>query len=194
VAVAVAAALWWGRGRLLPPVARFLDVSEPPAPADCVYVLGGGLDSRPFAAAAVYKAGLARRVVIPTVRPDADALDGLGPAESDVTRRVLLARGVPAEAIVQLPGEVNSTADEARCLARYLEDHPGWTVAVVTTDFHTRRTRWIFRRTLGDRVAGLRLVGVPHERFGPDDWWRHEYGVMTYLDEYGKLAYYLARY
>ena len=56
--------VWAAPGRVLPPVAQFLDVSEPPRPVDHVLVLNGDPNTRPFAAAALVKAGLAREVLL----------------------------------------------------------------------------------------------------------------------------------
>jgi uncharacterized SAM-binding protein YcdF (DUF218 family) len=54
--------------------------------------------------------------------------------------------------------EPETTAGEARDVAR-LADRHGWQhVAVATSDFHTARARMLFRQCLGDRVA---IVGAP---------------------------------
>lgn len=50
----------WARGYLLPTLARWLDVGVAPQPADYLFVLPGGEDTRPFVAAALVKAGYAR--------------------------------------------------------------------------------------------------------------------------------------
>ncbi len=172
---------------LLPLAGRFLDVSEPPREVDDVMVLGGGADTRPFVAAALYKAGLAHRVLVPTVMASPDVDDGLTAPEHEVMRQVLLKRGVPAEAIVLLPGDVNSTADEARSLKRYLDEHPGRRVAVVTNDYHTRRARHIFHTELG---AELPFFAAPTDGYDAGDWWRSEEGCSLYLNEYLKMATY----
>jgi uncharacterized SAM-binding protein YcdF (DUF218 family) len=176
---------------LLPLAGAYLDVSTPPRAVDDVMVLGGGPDTRPFVAAAVYKAGLANRILLPTVRPSSESADGLVPADHEIMRRVLLKRGVPAEAIVMLPGEVNSTAEEARSLQQYLEEHPGRRVAVVTNDYHTRRARWIFRTEIGDRAADLPFFAAPTDDYDANDWWRSETGLKQYANEYVKLFAYL---
>jgi uncharacterized SAM-binding protein YcdF (DUF218 family) len=168
-------------------VARFLDVSEPARPVDYVLVLGGGSDSRPFVGAALFKAGLARKVLVPRVRAAPEVRDGLLPPEEEVVRRVLRARGVPPGAILLLPGECASTADEARALKAFLEGHSDASVAVVTHGFHTRRARALFRRTLGGRAA-LSFVAAPTDGFDAGNWWRFEAGVRTYAAEYVKLA------
>jgi uncharacterized SAM-binding protein YcdF (DUF218 family) len=175
---------------LLALAGAYLDVSSPPRPVDDVLVLGGGADTRPFVAAALYKAGLVQRVLVPNVKRSPEVEDGLAPSESEVTRQVLLKRGVPAGAIVLLPDEVDSTADEARSLKRYLDDNPGRTAAVVTNDYHTRRARMIFRTELGDRAADLPFFAAPTEGFDAGDWWRCERGCSLYANEYLKMLSY----
>ncbi len=181
LALLVALHPWW-----LPPAGAFLDISTPPRPVDDVLVLGGGASTRPFVAAELYKAGLVHRVLVPTVKAAPDGEDGLVPSDHELMRRVLLARGVPAAVIVLLPGEVDSTADEARSLKRYLAENPGRTVAVVTNNFHTRRARRIFRSEL-DGAADLPFFAAPTDGFDANDWWRSEAGCTTYADEYLKL-------
>jgi uncharacterized SAM-binding protein YcdF (DUF218 family) len=183
-------ALYMARGWLLPEAARALDVSEPPPRVDAVMVLGGGATTRPFVAAALVRAGLARRVLVPGVRLSPGQEEGLAPPESEVIRRVLRARGVLDGDVVTLPGEAASTRDEARALACFLDGDPGATVAVVTNGFHTRRARLLFRRELGERLSRVHFVAAPTDGFNTDDWWRHEEGLGCYLTEYVKLVYY----
>jgi uncharacterized SAM-binding protein YcdF (DUF218 family) len=189
--LAVLGGLYLSRAGLFRAAAAALDVSEPPRPATAAYVLGGGSDDRPCVAAALYRAGLVGRVIQPGVGLSVDdpaAEDDVRPPETVVTRRVLLARGVPAEAVVTLPGEVRSTADEAKALAEYLAGRPGETVAVVTTAFHTRRARVLFRRALGAEAGRVFFVAAPSGRYTAADWWQSEDGFVAYSTEYLKLA------
>jgi uncharacterized SAM-binding protein YcdF (DUF218 family) len=105
-----------------------------------------------------------------------------------LVRRVLLARGVPASAIVVLPGECDSTEDEAHTLARFLEAKPDLTVAVVTNDFHTRRARLLFRRALGSNSQRVHFVAAPVDGVAADNWWRTQKGFVQYTTEYLKLV------
>lgn len=186
--------LYATRGRTLPAWGRWLDVGEPPRDADYALVLGGGSDARPFVAAGLYKAGRVRGVLVPRVRPSPDELDGVVEPEAEVTRRALLARGVPADRVTVLEGEADSTFDEARALARFLDGRPDATVAVVTHDFHTRRARAVFRSVLGDRAGRLHFVSTPSDGYSAADWWTTEDGFTTYLTETIKSVYYAARY
>ncbi|HZY90124.1 MAG TPA: YdcF family protein [Gemmataceae bacterium] len=184
-----AAAPWY-----LPAAARALDVSVPPSRVDYVMVLGGGHETRPFVAAALVKAGLAGGVLLPNVKLSPEAEDGLAPPEHEITIEILARRGVNPDLVTVLPGEVNSTSDEAQALAAFLVDKPNCSVAVVTNHFHTRRASWVFRKALGPRSAQVRFFGAPVDGFDETNWWRHEAGVHCYLMEYVKLPYYWLRY
>ena len=60
---------WLVRVPLLQGAARaWIVTDEPLTPADAVIVLGGGVETRPFAAAEYYRTGLAPRVLVSDVR------------------------------------------------------------------------------------------------------------------------------
>jgi uncharacterized SAM-binding protein YcdF (DUF218 family) len=186
--VVLVATLYLGRASLFTRAAQFLDVSEPPEDTDYVLVLGGGSDTRPFVAAALVNAGLAHKVLVPRVQQSPEVEHGLLPAEQDLTSRVLRARGVLSRDIILLDGECASTRDEALALGRFLDDRPNETVMVVTTTYHTRRARGIFRSILGERASRLRFVAAPTDGFDAHNWWQFEEGFVTYTNEYVKLA------
>jgi uncharacterized SAM-binding protein YcdF (DUF218 family) len=181
------------RSFLLTQAGQFLNVSEPPRAADYVMVLGGDSQTRPFLAAALYKAGMAQHVLVPQMRPDPNAGERVFP-EEEVIKRVLSARQVPDEAITFLDWKVASTKDEAEALARFLQAHSGSSITVVTSNYHTRRARWIFRKALGDQVNHLHFVGSPTEGFDASNWWRSEAGFVAYTNEFIKLAAYWVAY
>ena len=178
---------------LTPPILRsagqWLDVGEDlKAPVDYVYVLGGEASTRPFLAAAIYRAGYASTVLLPETKPlPADDGEEIEPHHS-LMGAVLLSRGVPDSAIICLPGPVDSTEDEARALAKFLESNPNLTVAVVTSNFHTRRTRLVFRRILTENRSQLHFISCPTDGFGAENWWKYKEGVLWYSLEFAKLA------
>jgi uncharacterized SAM-binding protein YcdF (DUF218 family) len=193
IVAGVLVAFYLARGVLLPPVAQFLDVSETPTKVDYVLVLGGGYDTRPFVAAALFTHGQTDKILVPTVKRSPEAKDGIVLADHDGICQVLRARGVPEEAIVLLPSEVSSTYDEAAALRRFLESHPDCSVAVVTNKFHTRRALMLFGRVLGDRAAQVHFVGAPTDGFDASNWWQTEDGFVCYANEYVKLLLYTFR-
>jgi uncharacterized SAM-binding protein YcdF (DUF218 family) len=194
IMVAVLAILYGTRDWTLPAWARGLDASEAPRTADYALVLTGGENTRPFVAAGLFKKGYVGAVLVPQLRLTADARDGIVPSDSELIRRVLEERGVPADKVIPLAGEVNSTFDEATALAHFLDDHPEATVAIVTNDFHTRRARSIFRRVLGARGGQIYMVAAPTDRVTPNNWWKTERGSAIYLSETFKTLYYAVAY
>lgn len=186
--------LYAGREPLLVAGARALTVDDARGPADYIVVLSGGSETRPFAAAELYRRGLAPRVVIFHAReepgPDVGA-----PALTQVQiyRRVLEMEGVPAAAIAQLPGRVDSTRDEARALRRLLVAHPARRVIIVTSPEHTRRARWTFQKTLTGMAVEVRMAPARHPRFDETNWWRHDVGALAYIHEFLKFPYYWIR-
>jgi len=188
VAAAVPVGVYLGREYLLPPMAYWLDVGGPPQRADYVMVLPGDANVRPFVAAALVKAGLAGRVLVPKTETAPEVDDGIYPPSDELIGRVLVRRGVAPEKIVILSGRSNSTCGDARVLAEFLESSPGARVSVVTNNYHTRRARWIFARVLKDRTGQVSFVSAPTEGFRPDNWWRVQEGFLAIVSEYLKLA------
>lgn len=176
------------RDSLLSAAGRWLNVSSALIePVDDVLVLGGDASTRPFVASGILRAGLARRILIPQVAGSLEVRDGVMPPHHEIVREVLLQSGVRAEAIAFLPAVVDSTDREAQSLADFLELHPDRRVAVVTSDFHTRRTRVLFSRVCRAHAARLRFIGAPTDGFNASNWWRFEMGFILYINEYVKL-------
>lgn len=175
-------------------VARFLDVSGPPRRADYAMVLGGGIETRPFAAAALLRHGWVRRILISELPLWEDRDDAILPPEHDVTRRILTILGVPDDAVVLLRGDHASTFDEIVSLRDFLRDHPEATVLVVTDALHTRRTAWSVRRVLGPDAERVGFISAAGDGFDPNRWWAYPEGFYFVLSEYLKLVFYLFRY
>ena len=108
---------WLACVQILQGIARAWVVSDSIVPADAVVVLGGGLETRPFAAADLYKKGLAKQILISAVRPSPAEKLEIVPSHVELNRAVLLKLGVPPEAIVSFGNGVSNTYEEARALA-----------------------------------------------------------------------------
>lgn len=196
VLLAVAAALWLARGSILAAAGRFLVDADSDRRADLILLLNGDLDTRPAAAAELWKQGLAPRIAIARSESSRAVQMGLAPNVTDLGIEMLLRDGVPRSAIEEIPfpGGVTSTHDEARALRTWLREHPAQSIVVVTNAIHTRRARWIFSREL--RGAGVRLAfhAVPDRRYRVERWWDNEHGFLGVYNEYLKLVYYYLRY
>jgi uncharacterized SAM-binding protein YcdF (DUF218 family) len=177
-------------------VAKWLNVCGEPQRTDYVFPLNGDPNARPFVAAALVTTGWANDVLLLPVKKGLETRGSPWPPSHELSRRVLRLRGVSADKIRQLPGECSNTFDEARALQTFL-DSPGnsqATVTVVTSNFHTRRTKWVFRKVLGPTADRVRFASSPVDGFTESNWWQVEDGFVTYLTEYCKFAFYLLRY
>jgi uncharacterized SAM-binding protein YcdF (DUF218 family) len=194
LAVCLLAGAVLARGRILPAVAAWLDVGTPPQPADAVFVLLGDPDTRSMTAAALVRAGWAPRVLLNTLAPNEQEKKGLVLPGHEVHRRMLLHCGVPAGDIVLLDNQVRTTYDEVLGLAAYLVSRPDWRVLVVTDGPHTRRSRWVLRRVLGDRASQTSIISAAMDECQTDSWWRTETGFSFVVSEYLKLGFYAVCY
>lgn len=173
---------------------NWLDVGETPSIVDHVLVLPGDQNTRPFAAAAFINAHLARDVLIPQNFPSPQQQDGIGIPTHEVTRKVLLARGVSGEQIVILSGCSDKTIDDARVAATLLKSDAESHVAVITNFYHTRRTRLAFRHVFGRDIHRFAFISVPAEKFNSANWWKTEEGTFTIVSEFAKLGLYWFQY
>jgi len=184
------------RHPLLRGAASWWVVSDPPAPAAAIVVLGGAPDSRPFAAAKLYKEGYAPKILLPKVKPSPLEAIGLRRNDTDLAREVLLYEGVPESAIELIGTDVSSTFDETGAVLSWLKEHPdaGPPVVIIPTEtFFTRRTKWIFRRKL-EGVAIPVVTAIPSRTYTTSDWWQHEEGLIDFQNEVIKLIYYHIKY
>lgn len=84
--------------------------------------------------------------------------------------------------------EVNSTAQEVEALMDCVQTHNWRSIAVVTSDYHTRRARILCKRTLKRHNSQINLfmVGVEDPEFQAP-WWRHRQAAKIWLTESVKL-------
>src|SRR5208282_4673594 len=106
--LAMISGLYLSRQRILPGLAQWLDVGTQPRSSDYLMILGGDIRFRPRLAAALWKSGYARQILLPRFPGSID----LGKQESSgqlvnlTAKQVLLDCGVPAAAIVTLDRQV----------------------------------------------------------------------------------------
>lgn len=183
-------AAYWQRDFLLLEIGKAWAVNDPACKVDAIVVLGGGEDTRPAAAASLYRAGVAPLILFMNVKPTAAEKMGIGLTEAEVTRRLLLSNGVPESAIQNIGTNVASTFDEA-CAVREWSVRPGMTsIEIVTDVFHTRRARWVFKKEMKGTGVQIHISGVPTLDYTINDWWKHEQGVIAFQNEVAKYIYY----
>jgi len=87
-----------------------------------------------------------------------------------------------ARRVVVCGMNTDSTVEEAGALRGCLRER-GWTsVIVVTSDYHTRRARRIWKKEVGSAFT-IRVFGVGDADFDPHGWWRSRHYAKTWLLE-----------
>lgn len=193
-ALAAGALVFAARQPLLRAAGGWLDVGQQPTSVDYVLPLAGDFNSRPFVAAEIYRAGLAKKVLLPQPGRSAEVENGAALAHEEICRLVVLKLGVPERDIIMLEGQNHTTFDEANRLRQFVASHGPCSVAVVTSDFHTRRSLWIFRHVLGDAPCALRVMSAPVLDYSARNWWQSADGMTAYVCEFAKLAFYYCYY
>lgn len=85
--------------------------------------------------------------------------------------------------------DVDSTQQEAEALIACIRQR-GWrSIVVVTSNYHTRRAGWIWRKALRSvqPPVSLGIDGVPDPEFQPQGWWRNRLYAKTWFYEFTKL-------
>jgi uncharacterized SAM-binding protein YcdF (DUF218 family) len=183
---------WTSRQWLLRSAADLWIVSDPLGPADAVAVFGGGLATRPQAAAQYYRQGLVTKILVSD--------DGPTPAAADIiasgfaaNEEVLLKLGTPESAIEAFGHELRNTQQEVIALSAWAEQHNLHSIIVPTEIFSTRRVRWMLDRAFRSEFA-IRVVALDPPEYHRDDWWRHSQGATAFKNEVVKYVYYKLRY
>jgi uncharacterized SAM-binding protein YcdF (DUF218 family) len=179
---------------LLTGLAEAWVINDPVTKADAIVILGGGPETRPFAAAKLYRNGVAPMVIYTDVRPGPAEEMGITPPERELTRRILLSNGVPETAMTLIGTNVASTYDESRAVRTWVEKTGAKTIIIPTDPFHTRRVRWIFSKELRASKTDIHVVPINPVRDRADNWWRHEGGVTAFQNEIIKYVYYRFEY
>lgn len=172
-------------------IAAWLREADPPQRADAIIVLGDDL-TRVLEGADLYRAGHASRVLLsaPLRSPRALTLaqEGLPVLWfEEAGRTLLLRRNVPDAAIATFGKRLRTTVEEARAIRTLF---PGGepTLLVVTSPYHVRRARIIFRDALPH--ARVLVVASRYELF-PDRWWTERDAAPQVVLETAKLAFYM---
>jgi uncharacterized SAM-binding protein YcdF (DUF218 family) len=85
---------------------------------------------------------------------------------------------------------VDNTADEAAQM-RTLALARGWKrLIVVTSKYHTRRTRFAFAREFRGTDIRVQVRGSRYDGASPDDWWKHRSDLRYVVSELQKLVAY----
>lgn len=177
--------LYLARYPLLRFAGNFWVVDESPKISDAIVILSdddyGAV--RASRASDLYRASWAPRIVASgrALRPYASI--------AELMQRDLTDRGVPTTAVIRFPNRAHNTLDEAGAVSEFLSSR-GWKkIIVVTSNYHTRRARFVYERSLMPGTE-LRVVAASDPDYDPNSWWRTREGLKTFF--YETLGYVVA--
>jgi uncharacterized SAM-binding protein YcdF (DUF218 family) len=169
------------------PILRFTAeswiIEDPLDKADALIVLG---DDNFYADRATRGAQLFREGKAPLIvacgrrlRPNAGI--------AELMEHDLVERGVPREKIVRFTHDGDSTLEEAQALTRLVKERKWRSVMVVTSNYHTRRARYIYRRVFPQGVE-VRVASARDGDFDPEHWWEERKSIKELTREFAGMV------
>jgi uncharacterized SAM-binding protein YcdF (DUF218 family) len=153
-------------------------VNEPAPKGDAIVELG---DDNFYADRATRAAELFRHGVAPIVvacgrrlRPNAGI--------TELMQHDLVERGVPRESILPLPHDADGMREEAAVIARFAAEHQWKKLIIVTSNYHTRRTRFVFQKVVPSAME-ISVASARDGDFDPDLWWEKRKSTKDFLGE-----------
>jgi uncharacterized SAM-binding protein YcdF (DUF218 family) len=163
---------------LLRVAGNFWITPDPPAASDVIVILSDDdfTADRAARAAELYHAGWAPKIVASGRRLRTYA------SIAELMQKDLEARGVPDQAIVPYPHDAPDTLQELTGIRGFVQQH-GWKrVMIVTSNFHTRRTRYLCEHIFPADIRVL-VESAPDLNYDPDSWWRTREGLKIFSHE-----------
>lgn len=154
----------------------YLVHADPPQKADVALVLGGdSWGHRILTAGQMVRDGYVPKVMV-------SGPDGLyDNHECDLAIPYAVRHGYPEAYFIHAEHSARSTVAEARTLIPVLRKAGYKKIAIVTSNYHTRRAGNIFRALAPDLT--FVMIAAPDEHFTPDGWWRDRESQKTFLNE-----------
>jgi uncharacterized SAM-binding protein YcdF (DUF218 family) len=158
-------------------------VEDPLDKADALIVLG---DDNFYADRATRGAQLFREGKAPVIVASGRRLrPNAGIAE--LMEHDLVERGVPRDKIVRFVHDADSTLEEAQGLARLAKERKWHSVIVVTSNFHTRRARYIFQRVFPQGIE-VWVASARDGDFDPEHWWEKRKSIKELTREFAGMV------
>lgn len=182
------------RGPLLRSTGAFLVKEDPRVPCDAIYVLGGSAKERGEEGAVLLIQGIAPLVYCTGSQvPRSLEVIGAGITEAELSRMAALAIGGDPER-VRVLNVGTSTWEEAEAILAHAREHGYSDIGLVSTEFHSRRVRRVFRKHAEGTGVRIHVFAAPSQVYDSKRWWQSEEGLLMVNNEYVKSLYYLLRY
>ena len=181
-------------GLFFPFAGKWLVVEDTFPHADAALVLSGNPVQRALAARDLYRQGRINRIfVIPEppnpYRGELEKLGLLEASDEAWSERILVSSGVPKSSIVFLPDPADGTITEARHVREFLHGRFPGSLVIVTSQFASRRARFIFRQLLKPEHVAVFSYPSPYDLFQSDHWWTQPRNALNVVMEYQKFIF-----
>jgi len=179
-------ALWIFRAPVLRALGGLLVAEDALAPVDVIAVSHANVRASALEAAALYREGLGRRIVVAEWKHDEleRKLEELGVpllASHELVVAILERSGVPREAITVLPGAVDGTNPEVAVYVRFANREKPGALLYVTSRSHTARAA---RRLRREAPATRILVHASRwDDFDVETWWHRRGSTREVMTE-----------
>lgn len=185
---------WVAREPILRSFTHMWVIDEEYAKADITVVLGGGANTRTFAAAQAYNDGYVKRILIPNVKKSPIAELGLIKTEAELCFGVVSSERVPESAISFFGEDVSSTWEELSSLKEWALSNEVSSILLFTEFPYTRRLRWVADKVFADHEIDVFVSAIDALDFTEDNWWSEESGLISFQNEVVKYVIYLVKY
>ena len=166
--------------------------------SDVIVLLMGSIADRVLQTVNLYRNEFANEVLlVEESTTEFNELKDLGvnvQSTRDQIRNALIYLGIPAERIVILNGNAQSTQDEAIIIRQYLTDKPDIdTLLLVSSSHHARRATLIFKNVFRKSESPVFINCSPNSytSFNAEKWWKNKDDIETVLLEYLKIVNFL---
>jgi uncharacterized SAM-binding protein YcdF (DUF218 family) len=139
-----------------------LVVSKPLKKADAIVLMAGSFRERAPEAARLFQEGVAPRIILTNdgVFSSWSQRDQRNLYEIEWATELLTFLEIPRNSIVQLPFLRSGTYYDAVALRTYCRQNNIHAILLVTSDYHTRRALWTFRRIFINEQITIGIIPV----------------------------------
>lgn len=113
-----------------------------------------------------------------------------------LNKSIAIELGVPEQNIIILEGNAHSTLDEAIICREYFREKSEIdSIILVTSKFHSGRTKTIFKRVLGSLKQEIKIYSSPstYDNANIYHWWNNERDLHWVIREFAALIFFYFR-
>lgn len=167
-------------------IAGHLVVSDDLEPSDVVTCLRGSPEEERLRVDEA--AQLVQKRYAPLLLVSVDSRPYYGTPVRRLVETYLREKGFPMGKLRFCENNADYTAEEAQALRSCLRQLRAKQAIVVTSEYHTRRTRSIFRRVFAESGIAVRVHPAYNPNYWDPHWWRRRRWAKTFLIETLALA------